>query len=86
MSAMKYFRDILMGYEKFLKIFGGPQKVFLCFLCLIFLVNSFKKSEHKMFKLILKTGHIKIQIKSTQVYLWQMVVKIQKYLSSCLFR
>ena len=82
MSAMKYFRDILMGYKIF---FGESQKIFLCFVFLIFLVNSFKKFEHKMFKLASKTGHIKIQIKSTQVYLWQMVVKIQKDHSSCIF-
>ena len=80
-ESMKYFRHILMGDEIFLKIFDGPQKAFSCFLFLIFLVASFKKlrgPEHKIFKLAIKVGHVIIQMKYTQVYTWQMVIKIQK--------
>ena len=60
-----------MGDEIFLKIFDGPQKVFSFFLFLIFLVASFKNlrgPEHKSFKLAIKVGHVKIQMKYTQVY------------------
>ena len=29
-EAMKYFKQILMGHEIFLRIFDEPQKIFLC--------------------------------------------------------
>ena len=51
---MKYFRQILMGDEKFLRIFDGSQKMSSCTFPPIFLGTSFKKfrrSEQKMFKL-----------------------------------
>ena len=35
-GVMKYFRHILMGHEIFLKIFDGPQKIFLCAFFLFF--------------------------------------------------
>ena len=38
----RYFRQILMGHEMFLKIFDGPQNLFLCASFLIFSVNSLK--------------------------------------------
>ena len=41
-GAMKYFRDNLMGYKTFLKIFDMPQNIFLCsLLILIFLIIPF---------------------------------------------
>ena len=30
MRTMKYFRHILIGHEIFIKIFDGPQNIFLC--------------------------------------------------------
>ena len=38
-GVMKYFRHILMGHEKFFKLFDGPQNIFLCY---IFVILFFK--------------------------------------------
>ena len=38
-GVMKYFRHILMSHEIFLKIFDGPQNIFLC----SFLILTFSK-------------------------------------------
>ena len=56
-EAMKYFKHILMGHEIFLKIFDGPQSIFLFTSFPIFLVASYKNlwwSEPKMIKLAIK--------------------------------
>ena len=65
---MKYFKHILMGHEIFLKIFDGPQSIFLFTSFPIFLVASYKNlwwSEPKMIKLaikgILKKAFLKIR-------------------------
>ena len=39
MGVMKYFMHILMGHEKFFKLFDGPQNIFLCY---IFVILFFK--------------------------------------------
>ena len=44
---------ILMGHEIFLKIFYGPQNIFLCFL-LVILIFKLRESEHKISKLAIK--------------------------------
>ena len=38
-GGMKYFRHILMGHERFFKIFDGPRNIFLCS---IFIIIFFK--------------------------------------------
>ena len=38
---MKYFRQILMGPEMFLRIFDGPQKIFLCALFVYLFIYLF---------------------------------------------
>ena len=52
-GVTKYFRHILMGHEIFVKIFDGPQNIFLCS---IFVILFFKLRglEHKIFKLTIK--------------------------------
>ena len=87
-GAKKYIRHILMGHEKVLKIFDGPQKIFKIFPFLHFFNWLHLKTLAKGVwaqntqtghqRDIGKTRHVKIQTKSTQVYIWQMVVKIQK--------
>ena len=53
MGIMKYFRQILIGHEKFFNIFDRPQNIFLCS---IFVVLFFKLSglEHKILKQVIK--------------------------------
>ena len=52
MTAMKYFRHILMGHEIFFKIFDGPRNI----LCSIFIILFFKLKalKHKISKLAIK--------------------------------
>ena len=52
-GVRKYFRHVLMGHEIFLKIFDGPQSIFLYS---IFGVSFFKLRvlEHKISKLAIK--------------------------------
>ena len=75
-----------MGHKVFLKDFDGPQKVFFIFSWL-FLVTSFKKLAQGVWAQNAQTGHegdfrkirhVKIETKSIQLYIWQMVVKIKK--------
>ena len=53
MTAMKYFRHILMGHEIFFKIFDGPQNIFLCSIFII-LFFKLKGLKHKISKLAIK--------------------------------
>ena len=95
-GAKKYIRHILMGHEKVLKIFDGPQKIFLIFPFLSFFSWLHLKKLAKGVwaqntqtghqRDIGKTRHVKIQTKSTQVYIWQMVVKIQKDHFLCILK
>ena len=52
-GVMKYFRHILMGHEKFFKIFDRPQNIFLCsiFVILFFKIRGL---EHKISKLAVR--------------------------------
>ena len=50
---MKYFRHILMGHEIFLKIFDGPQNIFLWSI-LIILFFKLNRLKHKISKLAIK--------------------------------
>ena len=47
------FKHILMGHEMVLKIFDGPQNIFLCS-PLVILIFKLRESEHKMSKLAIK--------------------------------
>ena len=53
MGAMKSFKHILMGHEIFLKIFDGPQNIFL-HSPLVILIFKLRESDHKMSKLAVK--------------------------------
>ena len=53
MGVMKYFRHVLMGHEIFLKIFDGPQNIFLCSV-LVILFFKLKGLKHKISKLAIK--------------------------------
>ena len=48
---MKTFKHILMGHKIFLKLFDGPQHIFLCSL-LVILISKLMGSENKMSKLV----------------------------------
>ena len=67
-GAMKYFRQMLMDHEIYLRIFDRPQTMFLCtflfffFFFFFFLITSSETlwtSEHKMFKHFQKQGIFK---------------------------
>ena len=47
-GAMKNFKHISVRHEIFLKIFDGPQNIFLCSL-LVILICKIRESESKMF-------------------------------------
>ena len=86
-EAMKYFKLILMDHEIFLKIFDASQKIFLCLPSLIIFSDFIQKAKEVWAQNIqtghqgdlTKTRHVKMQIKSTQVYIWKMIVKFQKH-------
>ena len=52
-GAMKYFRHILMGHERFFKIFDGPRNNFLYSVFLILFFNL-RGLQHKISKLAIK--------------------------------
>ena len=53
MGVMKYFRHILIGNEKFFKIFDRPRNIFLCSIFII-LFFKLKGLKHKISKLAIK--------------------------------
>ena len=72
MGAMKNFKHISVRHEIFLKIFDGPQNIFLCS-PLVILICEIRESENKMSKLaikeILKVRHVKEITSTQQVYM-----------------
>ena len=52
-GVMKHFSHIFMVHEIFLKIFDGPQNIFLCSIFVI-LFFKLKRLEHKISKVVIK--------------------------------
>ena len=88
-GAMKYFRQLLIGHETFLKIFDELSKNFSCasFLILfiyLFFLSSFFKDVMRVWAQNVQTSHQRdfkneaiLKISKIHLVMWQMLVKIK---------
>ena len=93
-GAMKYFRQLLIGHEIFLKIFDELSKNFLCASFLIFFfffLSNFFKGVMGVWAQNVQTSHQrdfrnKVILKISKIHLvtWQMLVKIKNNFLMCL--